>query len=57
MTIDAPATADEVDAGRQCSRCREVFPIEPDTHPMELIGWWTCPPCTEALIPGQHRAS
>lgn len=45
------------DAGRQCSRCRRSFPIEADTHPMELLGWWTCRPCTDALLPGRRRAT
>lgn len=66
---DLAATESNVDDGsglpqpddtaqrRQCSRCRSNFSIEPDTHPMELLGWWTCRPCTETLLPGRHRAT
>jgi hypothetical protein len=51
------AAPNEIAAGRQCARCRQSFPIESGTHPMELIGWWTCPSCTLALLPARHRAT
>lgn len=51
-TSDTAASAGENDtSGRQCARCRHHFPIEPGTDPIELIGWWTCPGCTAALLP------
>ncbi len=57
MTVAGPATPDAAAAGRQCARCRHTFPIEEGTHPMELLGWWTCQECTEALLPGRHRTT
>lgn len=51
------STHDETAPGRQCARCRLIFPIEEGTHPMELIGWWTCPTCTQSLLPARHRTN
>ena len=39
---------------RQCGRCRLHFPVPADIHPSELAGWWACPACSAAIIPG-HR--
>lgn len=58
---DDPAVAagqpDDAAPLRQCARCRQMFPVDAGTHPMELLGWWTCPTCTEALLPRQHRSA
>jgi hypothetical protein len=59
-TADTNGTAtdgslDDVAPTRQCGRCRLHFPIPADTHPMELRDWWTCPTCSEALLPGRQR--
>jgi hypothetical protein len=42
--------------GRRCGRCRRRFPVDPSAHPMELRDWWTCPACSDALMPGRHRS-
>lgn len=55
--VEAVAQPDDVAPLRQCARCRQMFPVEAGIHPMELLGWWTCPACTDALLPGQHRSS
>jgi hypothetical protein len=34
-----------------------MFAVEPGTHPMELIGWWTCDACTASLLPDRHRTT
>ncbi len=44
-------------AQRQCARCRRHFPVAEGTDPIELIGWWTCSPCTESLLPGRPRST
>jgi hypothetical protein len=57
-TIDtgtsAPRVPDDVPPTRQCGRCRAHFPIDADTHPMELRDWWACPNCVDALLPGRR---
>ncbi len=55
--VKAGAQPDDVAPLRQCARCRQMFPVEAGVHPMELLGWWTCPACTDALLPGQHRST
>ena len=57
MTIADTPAPDEIAPDRRCARCRNLFPVEPGTHPMELIGWWTCDECTAALLPARHRTS
>jgi hypothetical protein len=41
---------------RQCGRCREFSPAPADMHPAELLDWWACPDCHDAVIPHQGRA-
>jgi hypothetical protein len=57
--IDTPTGTehipDDETRTRQCGRCRLRFPIPADTHPMELRDWWTCPNCSETLLPGRQR--
>ena len=61
MTTPTPDTdassADAGPPGRQCARCRHHFPVEAGTDPIELIGWWTCPACSDALLPTRSRAA
>lgn len=56
MTAADTSAPDDV-TERQCARCRLMFPVEPGTHAMELIGWWTCDGCTESLLPDRHRTT
>ncbi len=44
---------------RQCGRCRQSFPGDPDLHRVALPEWWLCPPCREALLgkPGPQTVS
>ena len=42
---------------RQCGRCRRRFPSDASTHPVELLDWWACQPCADALLPGRHRTT
>lgn len=37
-------------ATRQCGRCRQHFPAEPDMHPMALREWWACESCHDVLF-------
>ena len=58
MSTDADSEAATVEDGnaarpRQCGRCQLSFPGDPDLHPTAQLGWWLCPPCRKALIPGR----
>lgn len=53
-TSTAPGVAPETTPTRQCGRCRLHFPIDADTHPMELGDWWACPACLQSLLPGRR---
>jgi hypothetical protein len=57
VTDDTETGSDDPTPTRQCGRCRGHFPIPADTHPMELRDWWTCAPCTHALLPGRHSVT
>jgi hypothetical protein len=48
-----PATT--VSASRRCGRCRQEFPLDPDTDPLTVVDWWVCGPCHAILLP--NRAS
>ena len=41
--VDTPET-------RQCSRCREYFPVDETSLEVDHPSWWLCPPCHEKLI-------
>jgi len=35
---------------RQCSRCREFFPVDDTPLEVDHPKWWLCPACHEKLI-------
>jgi len=39
---------------RQCGRCRQVFPGDPNLFPGTIPDWWLCTPCRSILLPATH---
>ena len=37
-------------ASRQCSRCRESFPVDDTLLFTAEYAWWLCPTCSSALL-------
>ena len=35
---------------RQCSRCREFFPVDDSPLEVDHASWWLCGPCHDKLI-------
>jgi len=40
----------DLDPTRQCSRCREFFPLTDTPDEVDHPSWWLCGPCHERLI-------
>jgi hypothetical protein len=45
-----PAHDDDEPESRQCSRCRQYFPVDDEPLGVDHPKWWLCPPCHDRLI-------
>jgi len=47
LVLDADATRTPT---RQCSRCRQYFPVDDTPDEVSHPSWWLCAPCHDKLI-------